>query len=215
MNNQQPLATLKFILCNQLLADGNRQKRLVEGRVYINSHGIETQDGLREHFDDPECAIMNYALEHYDFWRTRYPTQADAFALPGIFGENFATTGLTEQTICIGDIYQMGNAVVQVSWGRVACNTMATRLDDAQAPDLMHQQSRNGWFYRVLQTGEVQAGTTITLIERPHADWTLSRVQNIIFNPNALATDLEAVSKIEQLAAIWKNEAVERLNKMP
>ena len=126
--------------------------------------------------------------------------------------ENFATRGITEHTICIGDTFSIGTARLQISWGRVACNTMAGRLNDPNAPELMHQQSRNGWFYRVLQPGEVQAGNAIMLVERPHADWPLSRVQNIIFNPNASASDLDALSKLDLLAAIWKNEAKARLD---
>lgn len=214
MNTQQPLATLDVILCNQRQADGTQLKKPANGRVYVGTHGIETEAGHQEHFDDPECAIMNYALEHYDFWRSHYPAQAELFKTPGIFGENFATRGITEHTICIGDTFSIGTARLQISWGRVACNTMAGRLNDPNAPELMHQQSRNGWFYRVLQPGEVRAGNAITLVERSHADWPLSRVQNIIFNPNASASDLDSLSKLDLLAAIWKNEAKARLDSM-
>jgi len=214
MNLQPQVATLAAVLCHQRQADGTRQKRPADGRVYIGMHGLETADGHKEYFDDPDCAIMNYALEHYDFWRARYPANAELFKTPGIFGENFATRGITEHTVCIGDTFRIGSALLQLSWGRVACSTMASRLHDPDAPALMHQQSRNGWFYRVLQMGEVQTGNIITLIERPCIDWPLSRVQDIIFNPDASASDLEDLSKLNLLAAAWKNEIHARLDLM-
>ncbi|MCS3432171.1 MOSC domain-containing protein [Klebsiella sp. BIGb0407] len=214
MNVQPQVATLDVILCHQRMADGTRQKKTADGRVYVGMHGLETADGHKEYFDDPDCAIMNYALEHYDFWRTRYAGNVQLFKTPGIFGENLATRGITENTVCIGDIFRVGSALLQLSWGRVACGTMAERLHDPDAPELMHQQSRNGWFYRVLQMGEIQAGNIITLVERPHSDWPLSRVQKIIFNPDASVGDLEALSKLNLLAAAWKNEVQARLDLM-
>lgn len=214
MNVQPQVATLETILCNQYQADGTKLKRPANGRVYVGMHGLETEDGQKEYFDDPDCAVMNYALEHYDFWRKHYPKNAQIFNTLGLFGENFATRGMTEQTVCIGDTFRVGSALLQLSWGRVACGTMASRLSDPTAPDLMHQQSRNGWFYRVKQMGEIQAGNIITLVERPYRDWPLSRVQEIIFNPTATVDDLESLSGLDLLAAAWKNEIQARLDVM-
>ncbi|HHL2712876.1 TPA: MOSC domain-containing protein [Yersinia enterocolitica] len=212
MRSEQMTAAVHFILCNHPQPDGSRQKKSVNGRVYIHPHGIETEDSIKEHFDDTDCALMNYAFEHYNYWRARYPIHSALFKTPGVFGENLSTTGITEQTVCLGDIFQIGTALLQISWGREACNTMAERLKDLQAPVVMHQQSRNGWFYRVLQAGEMQKGTMLTLIERPCADWTLSRVQNIIFNFDAKPEELDTLSKLGELATPWRNIAIERLN---
>ncbi len=212
MNIRQRIATLRFILCNIPQPDGSRQKKAVAGSVYVHPHGIETEDGIKEHYEDADCALMNYAWEHYDFWRARYPARTGLFDTPGIFGENFSTLGITEQTVCPGDIFQVGGALLQISWGREACNTMAERLHDKQAPDVMHSQSRNGWFYRVLQAGEVQNGSVLTLIERPCAGWPLSRVQDIIFNPSATPNELEALDSLEVLAVPWRKIVRERLN---
>ncbi|CAI1592955.1 MOSC domain-containing protein [Serratia fonticola] len=211
MKNKPTIATVKFVLCNVQQPDGSRQKQSIDEPVYVHTHGLETADGRKEHYDEADCALMNYALEHYDFWRARYPASAALFANPGVFGENFATLGITEQTVCLGDIYQVGTALLQVSWGREACGTMAARLQDEQAPEVMHQQSRNGWFYRVLQAGEMQSGTALSLIERPYADWPLVRAQQIIFNPEASLAELEALGTLSVLSAVWRDKVSERL----
>jgi MOSC domain-containing protein YiiM len=205
-------ARLQFILCNAQQPEGTRQKQAIDTAVYVHPHGLETIDGLKEHYDDTDCALMNYALEHYDFWRARYPANAALFATPCVFGENLSTLGITEQTVCLGDIWRAGTALLQVSWGREACNTMAERLHDPQAPEVMHQQSRNGWFYRVLQAGEIQSSTALTLVERPYADWALERAQKSIFNPDAPVAELEALSKLDVLARSWRDQVLKRLH---
>lgn len=212
MKNEPVKAQRQYILCNAQQSDGTRGKQAIDGVVYVHPHGLETAEGLKERYDDADCALMNYALEHYDFWRARYPTNAALFATPGVFGENLSTLGITEQTVCLGDIWRAGSALLQVSWGREACNTMAERLQDPLAPELMHQQSRNGWFYRVLQAGEIRSRTALNLVERPYADWTLERVQKSIFNPDAPLAELEALSRLDVLATSWRGQVLKRLD---
>lgn len=202
---------LQTILGNQCAADGIEHKVALNGKVYLNAHGLESDSGIKEYFADPDCALMHYAGEHYDFWRQRYPTQAQEKFTAGLFGENFFTFGMTEASVCLGDIYQLGSAEIQVSWGRVACQTMANRLEDPGAPELMHQLSRNGWFYRVLTAGETSHGDTFKLTERPAAAWPLTRVQNIIFAHSGNQEELAALAAMPFLAAGWRKQAEERL----
>lgn len=204
---------LQTILGNVRQADGSQQKVALSGRVYLGTHGLEAECGVKEHFSDADCALMHYAREHYDFWRERYPARQTALRT-GIFGENFSTLGMTEESVCPGDVYRLGGAELQVSWGRVACQTMATRLQDPGAPALMHEQSRNGWFYRVLTPGEAACGDTFRLLERPAAAWPLSRVQQIIFSEGGTREELVALSSMPFLASVWRMQALMRLEQM-
>lgn len=204
-------ATLSRILCNAKPTTTPHDKKVFTERAWIHSHGLETEQGDKTYYPDPDCALLHYAWEHYAFWRDKYPDRAALFDAPGIFGENFSTQGMTEQSVCPGDIFKVGTALLQVSWGRIACNTMAGRLDDDAAPALMHAQSRNGWFYRVLQEGEVYAGARFELLERPYGQWSLSRVQDIIFDLAASREALEAVYQIDTLSNTWREQIRDRL----
>ncbi|WEF29877.1 MOSC domain-containing protein [Klebsiella aerogenes] len=202
---------LKAILGNRRQADGTQRKTTLHGRVRLETHGLEAENGIQEHFPDPDCALMHYALEHYDFWRERYPALSGQALYTGLFGENFSTRGMTENDVCPGDVFRLGSAEIQVSWGRVACQTMAERLQDPNAPDIMHQQSRNGWFYRVVTPGETGCDDTFILIDRPAEGWPLSRVQRIVFNHRGSDEELWALSAMPFLAAPWRALAMLRL----
>lgn len=203
--------TLQTLLGNQLQADGSQRKVVLTGRVYLTPHGLQAENGIRENFKDPDCALMHYALEHYVFWRTHYPALAEQLRRPGLFGENFSTLGMTEENVCPGDVFRLGSAEIQVSWGRVACATMAGRLQDERAPEIMHQQSRNGWFYRVLTPGETASGDKFILLDRPVKSWPLTRLQRIIFSDEGTTEELTAVADMPFLAQVWRDQAKSRL----
>lgn len=206
---------LRTILGNQRQADGSLRKVTLSGRVYLSAHGLEADNGVQEHFEDPDCALMHYAREHYEFWRERYPVLSGQHLHAGLFGENFSTYGMTEADVCPGDVFRLGAAEVQISWGRVACQTMATRLQDPDAPMLMHSLSRNGWFYRVVRPGETRCGDTFRLIDRSAAEWPLSRVQSIIFGEGGTKEELLALSSMPYLADPWRAIAQLRLDSRP
>lgn len=206
---------LRSILGNQRQADGSLRKVALSGSVYLNAHGLEADNGVQEHFEDPDCALMHYAREHYEFWRERYPALSGQHLYTGLFGENFSTYGMTEHDVCPGDVFRLGDAEVQISWGRVACQTMATRLQDPDAPMLMHNLSRNGWFYRVVRPGETRCGDTFRLIDRSATEWPLSRVQSIIFGDGGTREELLALSAMPYLAAPWRAIALLRLDSRP
>lgn len=203
---------LHSILGNQRQADGSQRKVALSGSVYLKAHGLEAENGIQEHFADPDCALMHYAREHYDFWRERYPALAGQSLTTGMFGENFSTYGMTEANVCPGDVFRIGTAEIQLSWGRVACQTMAARLQDPDAPELMHRQSRNGWFYRVIEPGMTRCGDTLILIDRPAASWPLSRVQAIIFSDGGTEDELQTLSAMPFLAAPWREITRRRLD---
>ncbi|WP_313083424.1 MOSC domain-containing protein [Atlantibacter sp.] len=211
MTQQNVTGTLVSILANQLQPDGSMRKVALQGPVSLHANGLRAENGISENYPDTDCALMQYAREHYDFWRGHYPAKADRFATPGIFGENLSSIGLTEQNVCPGDIFALGTAHIQVSWGREACQTMATRLEDDDAPEIMHREARNGWFYRVLQPGEIQRNDRFTLLDRVYAGWPLSRVQACLFGINPDRADLETLNTFTLLAASWREQIEAKL----
>ena len=125
----------------------------------------------------PDKAALCYAASHYSDWRA----ELNRPDFPhGGFGENFTIAGLSEQTACIGDTYAIGEACVQVSQPRGPCWKIARRwrIEDLTARVLA--TGRTGWYLRVLTEGNVEAGMPIVLLDRPHPEWTIARVNEII-----------------------------------
>jgi len=134
------------------------------------------QADLKNH-GGTEKAVLAYATEHYLFWcqvlnRSEFPY--------GAFGENFTVEGQTEASVCIGDVYQIGEALIQVSQPRKPCWKISQRW---QIPDLalqVQKTGKTGWYFRVLQEGFVEPNQFFILRDRSFEQWTIARANEII-----------------------------------
>ena len=97
-------------------------KRPLSGPVNVSATGVEGDEQAdRKHHGGPEMAVHHYPLEHYDAWRREYPAKVNKFAHNGAFGENISARGMTEENVCIGDVYKVGTTRLQVSQARQPC----------------------------------------------------------------------------------------------
>lgn len=122
----------------------------------------------------------------------------------GAFGENMTIEGLDEETVCLGDIYQIGEAVVQVSSPRSPCWKIARRWGIKDLTATVDRTGRTGWYHRVLTEGHIEAGDEVKLLERPTPDWTVMRATRVRQNSRrdmAAATEL---ARLDSLADAWK-----------
>lgn len=126
----------------------------------------------------PDKAVMAYSADHYPFWREQFPNLEY-----GAFGENFTVTGLSEENVYINDIYEVGEARIQVSQPRQPCWKLARKLHSKTLPAIVIQTGFSGWYFRVLQEGHVEAGQSFTLLERPLPDWPITRVYREVLYP--------------------------------
>jgi MOSC domain-containing protein YiiM len=158
----------------------------------------------------PDKALHHYPFDHYADWVKSAPDQS-LLSAPGAFGENISTFGLTEDDVCIGDQFRLGTASVEISQGRQPCWKQGVRLDWGALPALMVKQRRSGWYYRVLETGEVQAGDALTLLERPYPEWTVSRVFGLLIAGDHCKdpSGLQTLSTLPPLYDGWKQRAVD------
>ncbi|WP_326544314.1 MOSC domain-containing protein [Pseudorhodoferax sp.] len=140
----------------------------------------DEQGDLRVH-GGPDKAVHCYAWAHYAHWRTVLPgAAAPLLAQPGAFGENLSLDLLDEHGACIGDRWQIGSALLELSQGRQPCWKLNDRF---QVPDMarrVQDSSRAGWYLRVLQPGQLQAGDAVLLRARPHPDWSVARLLQLI-----------------------------------
>jgi MOSC domain-containing protein YiiM len=161
------------------------------------------EQGNRRVHGGPDKAVCVYSLDHAPWWRDTLGAPAWG---PGAVGENFSVSGQTETTVCLGDVYEVGSALVQVSQPRSPCRTLARRWARPDLPKRVVQSGRSGWYLRVLREGRVEAGLSLRLTERPLPEWTIARVNDVSYGlvPGIGETDLHALAGVPVLAAAWR-----------
>ena len=156
-------------------------RRSVSGRVPLSRTDLDgnAQADLKNH-GGPDKAICCYSVEHYAGWRMELALSEAEFTY-GAFGENFTLTGLTEDAVCLGDIYTVGTAKVQLSQPRMPCWKVGRRWERPDLPGEMTATGRTGFYLRVLEEGEVGAGDMLTLQDRPLPDCTVARLNDALY----------------------------------
>lgn len=150
------------------------------GPVQIGELGLrgDEQGDLRVH-GGVDKAVHHYPFEHYAAWRAELG-DLPVLDVAGAFGENLSSRGLDEGTVCIGDVYALGSAVLEVSQGRQPCWKLNDRFGVADMARRVQDTGRTGWYYRVLEPGSAQAGDALTLRERPCPTWPLRRLMRLL-----------------------------------
>jgi MOSC domain-containing protein YiiM len=153
-------------------------KTPIKGPVALNTLGLDGDEQQHKRFHGGEHrALLLYPAEHYPRWR-----QELGRSLPyGSFGENLAVTGIgDESTVCIGDVYQIGEDVrVQVSQPRQPCDQIYMHLQIRGIRQRVDESHRTGWYARVLTPGILETGQSLVLLERPYPLWTINRAQEV------------------------------------
>lgn len=160
----------------------------VEGPITLEGESLEGDKVAdRRYHGGPDKAVCCYCLEHYESWG-----EWMGVPLPhGAFGENFTTAGLTEEDTCVGDIFRVGTAMVQVSQHRGPCVNLIRRWGQPQLPREMEQTGRTGYYLRVLQGGAVRRGDAILLQERPFPGWSVLRLVRALYGKHPPREELE------------------------
>ncbi|SEB01771.1 MOSC domain-containing protein [Paraburkholderia sartisoli] len=190
-------------------------KKPVGHRVWLGETGLDgDEQAERKHHGGPEKAMLHYAFDHYDAWRNEWPaTPAGRTLLDacGAFGENISTLGMTESTVCVGDVYRIGGALVQVSQPRNPCWKLNLRFSREDMSRRVQDTRRTGWYYRVLEAGEMGAGDTIERLARPHPEWTVGRLLRVLYVDRDDRAALEGMANLDTLTASWRATATKRL----
>jgi MOSC domain-containing protein YiiM len=154
-------------------------KQSVE-QVSVDELGIigDIQADKRFH-GGPEKALHQYALSSYEKIIKRYPLLHKK-AKPGMIGENLCVTDMNEHNVCIGDIYKVGSAILQVSSPRIPCWKIDAKFKQPDLNQFISQHRLNGWYYRVLQAGNIPLNDEFILQQRPNADVTVDTMLNVI-----------------------------------
>ncbi|MFS0647408.1 MOSC domain-containing protein [Siminovitchia sp. 179-K 8D1 HS] len=183
-------------------------KEPVSGPVWLGKTNLQG-DGQADlkHHGGPEKAAFAYPLEHYGYWKIEL---SDAGLLPGGMGENFSLRHQTEEDVAIGDIYEIGDAVIQVSQPRQPCWKPARRFKIKNLALLLQNTGRTGWYYRVLKEGYVEAGQSFALMERPYPYWTIEKCNTIMHTDKGNVEEAMELSQCKALSANWQTTLKKR-----
>ncbi|MDR2308394.1 MAG: MOSC domain-containing protein [Paucimonas sp.] len=168
----------------------------------------DEQGDLRVH-GGVDKAIHHYPREHYVDWVAELG-EHPLLAQPGAFGENFSTDGWREADVCLGDRIRVGSALLEVSQGRMPCWKLNDRFEVAQMALQVQQSGRTGWYYRVLEEGVVEAGDSLSIVERRHAEWSVARLSAVLFDKR-LEPDLLRECLALPLVPSWRRTLEKRL----
>ncbi|AVF92884.1 MOSC domain-containing protein [Vibrio diabolicus] len=143
-------------------------------------------------------ALHIYPSEHYPIWQQQLGKRT-IFQSAGGFGENISSEGVTESTICLKDKIRIGSTLLEVSQGRMPCWKLNVRFDQHDMARRLQDTLRTGWYFRVLEEGDIGAGDEIILCERPYPEWPLARIMGAVFTG---CLDREELTKLSELPLV-------------
>jgi len=187
-------------------------KTPVEGPVFAGATNLvgDGQADLINH-GGIDKAVLAYSADHYPKWREELRMPEMPF---GAFGENLTITGLSEQSVCIGDIFRIGKATFEVSQPRQPCWKLGRRWRMHDLVRLVVHNGRTGWYLRVLEQGWIEAQMPAALIERPNPSWPIARANEILHHRRGdLPLTLE-LADVPRLANSWVEELRERAERL-
>jgi ferredoxin-NADP reductase/MOSC domain-containing protein YiiM len=146
-------------------------------------------------------AVFVYQFESYGYWHARLNRRDFVY---GQFGENFTVEGLPDDAACIGDRYQIGSAVFEVSQPRTTCYRVGIRMNDPQIPALLTSSGRPGFYMRVLREGDVGAGDEIVKVGQANDRMTVAEINALLYSPNHPHELLARAVALDALAPGWR-----------
>src|SRR5262245_56759543 len=176
---------------------GPVQGRCRVGRLKLDGDG---QGELAGHGGE-QRAVFVYQIESYRYWQEQL-NRADF--IHGQFGENFTIEGLPDDVVCIGDHYQIGSAVFEVTQPRVTCYRVGIRMNEPRMPALLTSSGRPGFYFRVLHEGEVGAGDEIVKVGQAKQRMTVAAINALLYSPHHARDLLERALRIEALSPGWR-----------
>ncbi|MEI4829442.1 MOSC domain-containing protein [Bacillus sp. FJAT-53711] len=184
-------------------------KQLVDD-AFLSKDGFRG-DGVADlrYHGGPDRAVCVYPYEHYQLWEKEFHISLPTSA----FGENVTVTNMLEQDVCIGDIYQLGDAIVQVTQGRIPCSTISKRLGISGILPRIVETGYTGYLCRVLQEGTVRKNSQITLLERHPQQVSILFANEVYFRGQKDVESMEKIIAVPELAEDWRKSLTARLEK--
>ena len=178
-------------------------KNPVTGRCRVGRLNLagDGQGDLGGHGGE-QRAVFVYQIESYRYWQGQLK-RADF--VHGQFSENFTIDGLPDEAVCIGDRYQIGSALFEVTQPRVTCYRVGIRMNEPRMPALLTSSGRTGFYFRVLQEGVVSAGDEIQKVGEAEICMTVAEINALLYSSDHARDRLERALRIEALSPGWRS----------
>ena len=174
------------------------QSRRMVRRINIDGDG---QGDLVGHGGEHR-AVFVYQIDSYRYWQSQLGRNDFTY---GQFGENFTVDGLSDLEVCIGDRYRIGGALFEVTQPRVTCYRVGIRMNEPRMPALLVQHRRPGFYFRVLETGEVAAGDEIVKVSNGPERMSVAETDALLYLTGHSRAQLERALRIPALPAGWRS----------
>jgi len=187
-------------------------KEPVTGRVAVRRLNLDgdRQADLTVH-GGPDKAVYVYPSEYYQFWREQFPE----LALPwGMFGENLTVLGMVDTDVCIGDRFRVGSALLEVKQPRLPCYKLALKFQRDDILKRFLKSEFTGFYFAVLEEGEVAAGDAITLVRRDESGVAVADITRLYAHEKKNVELLRRVISVEALPESWREYFYERLQRL-
>ncbi|MGL4608704.1 MAG: MOSC domain-containing protein [Trueperaceae bacterium] len=152
-------------------------------------------------------AICVYASEHYPYWQERLGRTLPVAA----FGENLTTSGLLESDVCIGDTFQLGEAVVQISQPRQPCFKLDARYSLPKLTLWVQESGLTGFYFRCMQPGLVKNKDAIIVLEKHPVRFSIAEANRIMHKDKNNVRTIQKILQIDELSISWRKTFEERL----
>ena len=175
----------------------------VQGKCMVRRLNIDGdgQGDLAGHGGE-QRAVFVYQIDSYRYWEHQFNRTGFTF---GQFGENFTVDGLPDAEVCIGDRYRIGGALFEVTQPRVTCYRVGIRMDEPRMAALLVSHGKPGFYFRVLEEGEVQAGDEIVKILDGPERMSVSEINQLLYLPGHPRLKLERALRIPALSDGWRD----------
>jgi ferredoxin-NADP reductase/MOSC domain-containing protein YiiM/ferredoxin len=168
------------------------------GKLNIDGDG---QGDLGGHGGE-QRAVFVYQLDSYRYWASELGREDFVY---GQFGENFTVQGLGDDEVCIGDRYQIGTTIFEVTQPRVTCYRVGLRMNDPRIPALLVSHKRPGFYFRVLEEGEVEAGDQIIKLASGPERMPVADIDGLLYRPGHTRQQLLRALRIPALSPGWQS----------
>lgn len=187
-------------------------KEPAQGRRLVRRLNIDgdAQGDLAGHGGEHR-AVLVYQMDSYRYWQRELKRADFKF---GQFGENFTVDGLADSEVCVGDRYRIGGALFEVTQPRVTCYRVGIRMDEPRMAALLVAHHRPGFYFRVLEEGEVGAGDEIVKVAEGPERLTVAAVDGLLYLPGPAKEELERALRIPSLSPGWKSSFEALLRQM-
>lgn len=169
--------------------------------VYLTSVNLDG-DGQAdlEFHGGADKALCVYCGEHYAYWADELGVQLNY----GAFGENVTVSGMLESMVCVGDTYELGEAIIQISEPRRPCHKLAKRHDHAELPLKVQRTGYTGYYCRVLREGWIPVNPGIRLIDRHPEAVTVEDVNKAKYSVEKSKEAIERILAVKELSESWR-----------